>query len=101
MAQAKRRNSTIYVISTSLSQDMAALGVLKANQRSGTIPWLYGNCSDRSNDALDAAGIVDTIIPNIYPGSAGSRAEKAGASIFQIPKGSSFFPKSLEQFNSK
>jgi len=47
----------VYVIPTTPAQDAAALDALRANQRSGKIPMTYGNCSDRVNDALDAAGL--------------------------------------------
>lgn len=97
--QAGRRSSTVYVIPTTPAQDAAALAVLKANQRSGKIPMTFGNCSSRSNDALDAARIKETLIPNIWPGSAGDRAAGAGATTYSIPLGATSLPPALRQFS--
>lgn len=96
--QSKRRNTTVYVIPTTAAQDAVALAVLRASHAAGGIPMTVGNCSDRSNDALNAAGISDTLMPNIIPGSAGNRAAAAGAVIYSVPLGASTLPSTLTQF---
>ena len=107
--QTLTRSSMVYVIHTSAVQDDAALAVLRGNltpgvignQTPGPIGIWYGNCSARSNDALDAAGIRDTDMLHSIPRSAGDRAKSAGADSFYIPQNSSTIPLSLLQFNPK
>lgn len=85
-----KRDTRIYVIKTTCEQDRAAMQAL----------WNYGdrplggvtsdNCSTRSNVALDAAKIGHgwvALNPNI-PGSAGGRAESAGATVYDLPQSS-------------
>jgi len=97
--EAGRRGTTVYVLKTTPAQDAAALAVLAANQQAVKIPKTFGNCSDRSNDALDAAKIKDTFTPNIWPGSAGARAAATGATSYQIPMGATSIPAALYQFS--
>jgi hypothetical protein len=108
--QAKYRSSTVYVIKTTAEQDAAALAVLAgfASGMPGGLGRLRDNCSLRSNAALDAAhipfsttsGVGDDppvfMYPNL-PGSAGWRAQLAGASQFQIPQGTTTISDSLLQ----
>jgi RHS repeat-associated protein len=105
-----RRNSTAYVIPTSPAQNAAVLAAL--NAMVGTpMGTLVDNCSSRSNAALDAAGVPGTpsgfpggpfspgLPPNI-PGSAGGRAQAAGATAFEFPKNAfpGSYPDVLLQF---
>ncbi len=97
--EAPRRDTTVHVIKTTPQQDAAALKNLEKSHKMKDLPYTNGNCSDISNSALDAAGIVDTATPNIWPGSAGARATAVGAAPYSIPKMSKTFPTALDQFN--
>jgi hypothetical protein len=105
--EAPRRDTHVYVIKTSAAQDKAALDYLHAN--SGKLKGVIrDNCVTRTNGALDAAGIPSLSnppgdpaaheVPSDVPGSAGMRAEMAGANVISIPKGSKTIPSSLNQF---
>ncbi|NOT12101.1 MAG: RHS repeat-associated core domain-containing protein [Methylococcaceae bacterium] len=104
-----RRDTKISIIPTNPEQDVKAWEELKKHHKYIGLPYTYGNCSDLSNDALDKAGIEDT---NLYPGTsgdlnrllpghAGARAAQAGATIVDIPKNSTSFPDSVNQFNPR
>jgi RHS repeat-associated protein len=93
--EAPRRNSLVYVIKTTRQQDLAAFRATVKDRGMGV---LIDNCSSRSNDILDAAGIPYPTCPScefplVYwpnlPGTAALRAIGAGAQRFVIPKGSS------------
>jgi uncharacterized protein RhaS with RHS repeats len=99
--QAARRNSTVYIIPTTSVQDEKAWAELKKNYKYRGLPYTSGNCSDLSNDALTKAGISDTPMPNIWPGSAGDRASNAGAIPMYIPQNSTSIPDALGQFNPR
>jgi len=99
--QASRRNTTVYIIPTTPEQDAKAWAELRNNYKKYGLPKTAGNCSDLSNDALSKAGIDETLTPNIWPGSAGARASKAGASPIYIPKNSTSIPDVLNQFNPR
>ncbi|MEN9912340.1 MAG: hypothetical protein RI956_784, partial [Pseudomonadota bacterium] len=99
--QSGRRDTTIYIIPTTPEQDAAAWEELKNNYKYRGLPYINGNCSDLSNDALTKAGIDDTLMPNIYPGSAGARAKNAGAKPIVIPKNSPSVPSVLIPFNAR
>ena len=106
-----RRDQTVTVIKTTPDQDQAAVNALmKADQRGG-INLAPDNCSCRSNEALDAAGVpqahnlsnpitpIDSL-PASIPGSAGARAQAVpGSQTTVIPKGSTTVPANLNQFN--
>lgn len=105
--EASRRDTKVYIIQTTPEQDAKAWEELKNNHKYIGLPYTYGNCSDLSNDALDKAGIEET---NLYPGTsgdlnrllpghAGARASQAGATIVNIPKNSTSFSDSINQFN--
>jgi RHS repeat-associated protein len=91
--EASRRNSKLYIIPTTPEQDDAAF------RRAADIDYfrpplnvttiIGDNCSLRSNQILDAAGIPNNnwFFPDTYPGTAGSRAEDVGATPFLIPHG--------------
>lgn len=98
--EAPRRDSAVYVIGTSEAQDAAALRVAKATY-SNSVPKTRGNCSDIVNKVLDAANIPDTMMPHIWPGSAGARALKAGAVTYLLSRGSLFVPGPLKPFEPK
>jgi RHS repeat-associated protein len=112
LSQATYRNSTVFVIHTTPAQDAAALASL-TGQPHHMGPASQDNCSTRSNQALDAAGIPPLDMPmspdipsitapleegGILPGSAGGRALQAGASVYNIPEGSTSIPGTLGQF---
>ena len=99
--QAGRRDTTVYIIPTTPEQDAKAWKELKDNYKYRGLPYTYGNCSDLSNNALTKAGIDDTLMPNIYPGSAGDRAKNAGAQPIIIPQNSSSVPSALTPFNPR
>lgn len=99
--QSGRRDTTVYIIPTTPEQDAAAWEELKNNYKYRGLPYTNGNCSDLSNDALTKAGIDDTLMPNIYPGSAGARARNAGATPIVIPKNSPSVPSNLIPFNPR
>ena len=79
--EASRRSSKLYIIPTTREQDDAAF------RRAVDIDYfrppldytniIGDNCSLRSNQILDAAGIPNNnwFFPDTYPGTAGSRAE--------------------------
>ena len=114
--QAKRRDTIVHVIKTTPAQDAAALAYLRSFKNSklpgGIIsPYLKDNCATRSNNALDAAGIPmvdlngfpmldsqDVPAPRFLPGTAGQRADAAGANSYSIPKGSTGIPSALSPF---
>ncbi|MEP7296796.1 MAG: Ig-like domain repeat protein [Burkholderiales bacterium] len=98
--QAARRNTTVVVIKTTPEQDAAALEILKRDQQMKEIPMTIGNCSDRSNDALNAAKIRRSLIPSIFPGSSGMRGLDAGGTPYQIPKGTTSIPEALRRFDA-
>ena len=97
--ESSRRDTTVYVIPTTPEQDAAAWEELKKHYKYNGLPKTSGNCSDLSNDALSKAGIDETLTPNIWPGSAGARAAKAGATPIKIPKNSNSIPDVIKQFN--
>lgn len=95
--EASSRETFIYVIPTTPEQDAAALAALLGED--GKLRGLLtDNCSTRSNKALDAIGLSDTLMPNFLPGSAGNRAEAAGIKPFFVPLGDSRLPPNFEQF---
>jgi len=105
-AQAKTRNTAIYVIRTTPAQDAAALAYL-SSFRTWSLPdglmnaLVKDNCSTRSNKALTAAGLAPSIpifIPTNIPSSAGARAVFAGAKIYRIPQGSASPPQVVAGF---
>jgi hypothetical protein len=100
LRESGRRDTTVYVIKTTPQQDARALAVLRKNHKYKGLPLTFGNCSDLSNDALDAAGIPNTPMPNIAPGSAGARAQAAGAAAFHLPRGFTQVPAELGQFSN-
>ena len=98
--QASRRDTVVYIIKTTPEQDAAALEYLRrhTNESPGRFT---DNCTSRTNNALDAAGIPQTIQPDNYPGSAGDRAAASGAESFEIPMGTNFpggYPSAVTQF---
>jgi len=101
LREAPRRNSVIYVISTTMEQDLLAVASLTVmGQRE--LGYSRATVRHRSNAALDAAGIrspwwTPGLSGNI-PGVAGARARAAGAMIFFIPSGTTGFPPALLQF---
>lgn len=99
--QAGRRNTTVYIIPTTPEQDAKAWSELRNNYKYKGLPYPFGNCSDLSNNALTKAGISDTSMPNIWPGSSGERASNAGAIPIFIPQNSTSIPDVLNQFNPK
>ena len=104
-AQSQARDQQIFVIHTTPAQDAAALAYLRSFQTWRLPPGWWNarfgeNCSTRSNNALDAAGIRKVpYSSNNIPGSAGLRAMLAGAREYDVPKGSSAFPPALQQFD--
>jgi hypothetical protein len=112
-SQAKDVNITVTIIPTTSNQDDAAATVLQ-NYESKTMDyWAGDDCSTRSNNALNAAGIPQvppivmpdglTIEPNpFWPGSAGARAELSpGSQTTQIPQGSTVSPSTYQEFDKK
>jgi RHS repeat-associated protein len=100
LRESGRRDTTVYVIKTTPQQDAKALAVLRKNHKYKGLPLTSGNCSDLSNAALDAAGIPNTPLPNVIPGSAGARAEAAGAAVYHLPRGFTEVPAELGQFSN-
>jgi RHS repeat-associated protein len=113
LRESPRRDTVVYIIHTTPAQDAAALAYLKSKIGKPLGGVLKDNCSTRSNNALDAAGIprlgpripgavnlpTDTLDElGITPGSAGARAAAAGATAVPIPKGTTTIPGSLNQF---
>jgi hypothetical protein len=115
--ESPRRNTVVTVIQTTPEQDAKVLEYLRRFPNT-TLPGdlasnLYDdNCSVRSNNALDAAGvpypiIVDpgrgqvTTIPGSFPGSAGWRARYAGGTSYPIPRGTATVPAPLSQFEPR
>src|SRR5579863_9558751 len=116
--QKKRRDTIVHVIHTTPAQDALALAYLRSFKNS-ELPKTWSpfgvpndNCSTRANSALDAAGIpmVDStgnpmvfpwqvLAPRSVPGTAGSRADAAGAVPYLIPQGSPGLPSFLNQFD--
>ncbi len=113
LREAPRRNTDIYVLKTTPEQDKAALAYLKSHGNTRVkLPYIGGNCSNISNNALNAAGIPslpfiwggDThpgITPPDLPGTAGDRAALAGAQHFSMPLNSQNVPGALSQFEPK
>jgi RHS repeat-associated protein len=108
--QTPRRDTTAYVIPTSPQQDAAALAALKAGVGKPLAGVASDNCSTRSNGALHAAGVPLPFEPNsgfyypeTVPGSAGFRAQLAGAAGFAFPKGAfpANYPSALKQFEPR
>jgi hypothetical protein len=99
--EASRRNTTITIIKTTPEQDAAIEKSMMDQARdkpkldSGIKITVADNCSTRVNEALDAAGGINSPmeppLPNI-PGSAGFRAAGSGLQpeIIRIPQGSSY-----------
>ena len=89
--EATRRDSVIYTIPTTPEQDRAAIDkALEIDY------WRFplelktiamDNCSLRSNQILDAAGIQNNRLPDIFPGSAGRRAYNLGANPYYVLQG--------------
>jgi RHS repeat-associated protein len=107
--EAPRRNTVVWIIKTTASQDAAALADLqKEGNCQRKLPLTFGNCSFISNGALSAAGIPDLpqftftgdpVPPSTpVPGTAGLRAALAGASSVSIPKNSPTIPGGLQGF---
>ncbi len=117
LREAPRRDTVVYIIHTTPAQDAVALAYLKNKIGTPLRGVLKDNCSTRSNNALDAAGIprLGPQIPGlgenlpidlldelgITPGSAGARAAAAGATPVPIPKGTTTIPGSLNQFEPR
>jgi RHS repeat-associated protein len=112
--EAQLRDSVVYIIHTTPEQDAAALALLRKFPHTFCKHCLLkDNCSTRSNQALDAAGIPRVApLPGmevlrtdvldefgITPGSAGNRAVVAGADIYPIPKGTTVLPGALVVLN--
>lgn len=74
-----RRSTSVFQLKTTPLQDALAKANLEQNHRLKGLPITFGNCSDLSNKALDAAGIPNSWMPDILPGSAGISAANAGA----------------------
>ena len=109
MREALRRNTDVWVIDTTPEQDAKALDAVVPDTDLGI---LQDNCASRANNMLDAAGIpyplpsCDSCIgeqlppgyPTNMPGTAGARAEAAGARRFVIPQRSKTLPPGLVPF---
>jgi RHS repeat-associated protein len=115
LREAPRRDTNAYIIHTTPAQDAAASKYLKSKVGKPLGGLLKDNCSTRSNEALDAAGIAPLTprpglgmeLPNpidlldelgITPGSAGARALQECAEVISIPNGATTIPGSLKQF---
>jgi len=116
--QKSRRDTIVHIIHTTPAQDAAALAFLRSFKNS-RLPDTWSpigvpndNCSTRANSALDAAGIpmVDTVgqplffpwqmpAPRGLPGTAGERADAAGAVPYLIRQGNPGLPSNLNQFD--
>jgi RHS repeat-associated protein len=90
--EAKKRDTTLYVIPTTPEQDKSALeSAFEIDYWRPPLQFIsdlpIDNCSLRSNEILDAAGIPNnTWYPYRYPGSAGQRAYNLGSSPYFIPQ---------------
>jgi RHS repeat-associated protein len=97
--EAPRRSTAVYVIKAAPYQDeMAVLYLVRQVDLRIPLGIFSDNCSSRSNAALDWADIRVRAVTSSLPGTAGERARAVGASEYQIPKGSTFIPQELEQF---
>ncbi len=111
--QAPDRDTTVYIIKTSIAQDAAALAYLRS-YRDSTLTggafrsFFVDNCSTRSNRALDAASI--STFPEDFlggpsvmnmPGTSGMRAQQSGAQGYFIARGATAFPSQLRQFEHR
>jgi RHS repeat-associated protein len=96
-----RRNTTITIIKTTLEQDAAVEKSMveqardKPKLESGIKITVADNCSTRVNEALDAAGGINSPFeppPASMPGSAGFRAIGSGLEyqVIQVPQGSNY-----------
>ena len=91
--ESPKRNTGMWIIHTSPEQDAAAfnkaleIGYFRPPLEGGTIA--LDNCSLRSNEILDAAGIPNNnwFLPDTFPGTAGSRAADYGGDYYYVPQG--------------
>ncbi|ULA61804.1 MAG: hypothetical protein LZF60_380016 [Nitrospira sp.] len=95
--ESANRETLIYLIRTTPDQDAAALASLLGEE--GRLRGIFSdNCATRTNKALDAIGLPDTLAPNFLPGSAGARAEASGVKPFFVPLHEPRLPAGFEQF---
>ncbi len=103
------RDTKVFLIKTTAKQDAAAAAALEMSDAlaPGLDPSRIAgdNCSVRVNQALDAAGIEPTSIPNL-PGSSGRRAvnSEAFGGAIEIPRNSNLLGtdlRDLKQFEPR
>jgi len=98
--EAAKRTTEVFVIRTTSDQDDAALASL-TQSAAEPVGVTIGNCSQKTNRALDAAGVPSGHF-YLFPGSAGRRAagaEHGANTYFLFPQGTwSNLPDSLQQF---
>ena len=115
LREAPRRDTRIYIVSTTPDQDKAALEYLSQFGSNLPGPFLRDlfveNCSTRTNGALGAAGIFPDVpfdpmagpgsFPSFLPGTAGLTARKHNPVVVEIPRNSATVPPQLGQFEPR